>query len=395
MPTTTRRDFVRQTSLGALAISLASQVRGAPVAPGPLTLKTRELAPGEKFGIGIIGCGNRSIAHVAAINKTPQLEVRALCDILPAAMEQRRREVPGSPALYADYRALLADKRIDAVVIATPNDTHKDPTIAAFAADKHVLCEKPMALFPHECDAMIAAQTKAGRVLMIGTQRRHSPPLVEFVRRVHEGTIGTMLYAWMNDFRRDWRRMYSTEEEEIRKNWRYSNERSGGITFEMSIHGIDFCNWLMNSEPVEVVGMGGFHDPLLRKRESTDHAGLLVRYANGAQLSYGATLYSAGGHGPDVFSGTLGSAFMEGNTMKILRRDYGMVNPPANLVPNESIPLSGGNGNQEMHRHFAEAMQGKFKPTADGFEAKQGVQIARAAEISYVQKRYVRIAELT
>lgn len=393
MQTTTRRDFIRTASLGALAVGVAGRAPGAAPLPA-FEPQTRMLGPGEKFGIGIIGCGGRSATHVASIKQVPELEIRALCDILPEAMDRRRKDVPGDPKLYTDYRALVEDPRIDAVVIATPNDTHRDPTIAALQAGKHVFCEKPMALYPEECDAMLVAQARAKRILLIGTQRRHTPSLVEFVRRVHGGEIGDILYAWMNDFRRDWRRLYTNEVDEVKYNWRYSNARSGGLTFEMSIHGIDFCNWLMNSEPVEVVGMGGRHNSLLRPRETTDHAGLLVRYTNGAQLTYGASLYSAGGHGPDVFSGTLGSAFLEKDRMRLLRQDYGMVTPPVGLMPDEQVPLPPGNGNVGMHRHFVAAMQGQVKPTADGHDGKRGVLIARAAEMSYVQKRYIRIAEL-
>jgi predicted dehydrogenase len=392
MTPNSRRDFLKLTSLAALGASLSLDLRAQPAPRKQVKLNTRELAPGEKFGIGIIGCGNRAKAHVASIRQVPQMEIRALCDLLPEAMAELRKEVRGSePALHRDYRKLLEDPRIDAVLVVTPNDTHKVPVIAALAAGKHVLCEKPMALYPADCDEMIAAQEKAGRVLLVGTQRRHSPTQIDFVRRLHEGAIGTVLSAWMNDFRRDWRRMYKTEAEEIRGNWRYSNERSGGLAFEMSIHGIDHCNWIMASAPVEVVAMGGVHNPRLRQRESSDHLGLVVRYANGAQLTYGASLYSAGGYGPDVVSGTNGSAFIVGDRMEIRRMDYGMVGGAGEIVPKESIELPSGNTNVKMHEHFVAAMQGKVTPTADGHEGKMAVEIARAAEISSREKRFVSI----
>lgn len=389
----TRRDFLKLTSVAAVGAGLSLNLRGQPPRRSQISLRTRELAPGEKLGIGIIGCGARSAAHVSAINEVAEMEVRALCDILPEAMQARRENVRGfEPALYRDYRKLLEDPRVDAVVVVTPNDTHKDPVIAAFGAGKHVLCEKPMALYPADCDEMIAAQERAGRVLLIGTQRRHAPTHVEFVRRVHDGAIGKVLNAWMNDFRRDWRRMFKTEAEEIRGNWRYSNERSGGLAFEMSIHGIDHCNWIMNSAPVEVVAMGGVHNPRLRQRESSDHLGLIVRYANGAQLTYGASLYSAGGYGPDVISGTNGSAFIQGNRMEIRRRDYGVVGGLGDFVAEESFPLPAGSANVAMHQHFAAAMQGKVTPTADGAAGKMAVEIARAAENSAKEKRFVGIS---
>jgi len=392
-----RRDFIRMVSMAGLGLELASvlSAQTVPVTHAPFPLKTRVLGPGEKFGLGLIGCGNRSKTHVESVAQVPELELRGFCDLLPQAMAERRDQAKASGArLYADYRQLLEDPAIDAVIIATPNDTHRDPAIAAFDAGKHVFCEKPMALHPADCDAMMAAQRRAQRVLVIGTQRRHTPGHMEFVRQVHSGIVGQVLYAWMNDFRRDWRRMYATAEEDIRKNWRFSAERSGGITFEMSIHGIDFFTWLMNSPPVEVVGMGGFHNPLLLPRDTTDHTGLLVRYANGAMVTYGASLYTSGGYGPEVISGTTGAVFMEGDGMRLLRRDYRHA-PDAPPAVDERLPLPKGNGNVAMFRHFGRAMQGLEVPTPDGNAGKVGVMIARAGEISYREKRYVRISELS
>lgn len=395
MKTPTRRDFIRIVSTAGVGIKVANVVSAQAAASGhaPFALKTRVLGVGEKFGLGLIGCGNRSKTHVQSIAQVPAMELRAFCDLLPEAMEERRTQAKASGArLHTDYRKLLEDPAIDAVIIVTPNDTHRDPAIAAFDAGKHVFCEKPMALHPADCDAMMAAQRRAGRVLQIGTQRRHTPSYVEFVRQVHSGIVGQVLHGWMNDFRRDWRRMYPTEEEDVRKNWRFSAERSGGITFEMSIHGIDFFNWLMNSPPVEVVGMGGFHNPLLLPRDTTDHTGLLVRYANGAQVTYGASLYASGGYGPEVISGTTGATFMDGDHLRLLRRDYRHA-PDAPPDLDERRPLPKGNGNVAMFRHFAQAMQGKERPTPDGQAGKVGVMIARAGEISYREKRYVKMSE--
>jgi len=264
----------------------------------------------------------------------------------------------------------------------------------AICAGKHVLCEKPMALSASDCDAMIAAQRKARKVLMIGTQRRHSPSLTGFTERIHNGIIGKVLYAWMNDFRRDWRKMYQNREDEIANNWRFSNKRSGGLTFEMSIHGIDMCNWIMDSPPIEIAGMGGFNNPKLLPRETTDHIGILVRYQNNAQLTYGASLYGSGGDGPDIISGVDGSTFVEGSKMIVLRRDYWRPYNESPALSNEAFDLPRGNATTEMHRYFSRAIRGGVPPYPDGYNGKMAVQIARAAEMSYVEKRYISVDEV-
>src|SRR5688500_4080088 len=108
-----RRRFLGQMSLGGAAPMLSQPVvHAAAAARKELRLQTRALEVGQKFGIGIIGCGARSRAHVLAIADVPEMEVRALCDILPEAMQTRAKDIKGTaPAMYPDYRELLADPR--------------------------------------------------------------------------------------------------------------------------------------------------------------------------------------------------------------------------------------------------------------------------------------------
>src|SRR3546814_18848210 len=89
--------------------------------------------------------------------------------------------------------------------------------------------------------------------------------------------------------------------------WRLSQRESGGAVFEMGAHIIDVNNWIFDSEPVSVSSIQGVNNHSLRKRDSMDHGGVIVRYANGALMNYGSVVYNYGPNAPDTFFGVNGT----------------------------------------------------------------------------------------
>ena len=116
--------------------------------------------------IGLIGFGGIARKrHVPWIRETGRFEIAAAADI---AEDTGLAAASGIPAYYTDYRRILDDPGIDAVLIATPHDLHREHAAAAFEAGKHVLIEKPIARNLEEAGAIIAAAEKAGTVGMVG-----------------------------------------------------------------------------------------------------------------------------------------------------------------------------------------------------------------------------------
>src|SRR5262249_1120765 len=131
---------------------------------------------GSPYKIGILGGGNRSKAHIAALNDVSEIEIGALCDVVDHKMDQRAKLITKKqepPRHYPDMEMMLAQQGLDAVAVVLPNYLHKMATVAALQAGKHVFCEKPMALTVADCNEMIAASEKARKAIQIGTQRRH------------------------------------------------------------------------------------------------------------------------------------------------------------------------------------------------------------------------------
>jgi len=132
--------------------------------------------------VGVIGCGEATqILHIPTLKELRDLfAITALCDVSPSVLAGVGAGCPGA-LLFADYRQLVADPNVDAVLVANPDAYHAEAVIAAIEAGKHVLIEKPIAVTLAEVDAMIAAEGKAGVTVQVGYMRRYAPAYVEAV----------------------------------------------------------------------------------------------------------------------------------------------------------------------------------------------------------------------
>lgn len=190
------------------------------------------------FRLGLVGIGDMAGVHAAAVRRLGiELGIAAGHD---AARAEMLAEQMGG-RLYPSYEALLSDPAIAAVDLCVPNDVHRRYAERAFAAGKHVLCEKPIALSLADADAMIAGAEAAGVTLMVGHVVRFWPEY----RRVKElhasGDLGEI--AWLS-LRRLTGVLSATQG---REGWRASAERSGGAALDLQIHDLDVACWLFGS----------------------------------------------------------------------------------------------------------------------------------------------------
>ena len=140
---------------------------------------------------GILGTARITRRLVPAFRASRRGEVRAVASRTLARATQHAREY-GIPRAVQGYQALLDDAAIDAVYIPLPNTEHVPWTLAAIAAGKHVLCEKPLALDPHDVDRIAAAASAARVIVEEGFMYRHEPLTKEVTRLLDDGAIGTV-----------------------------------------------------------------------------------------------------------------------------------------------------------------------------------------------------------
>ncbi|NLN70793.1 MAG: Gfo/Idh/MocA family oxidoreductase [Chloroflexi bacterium] len=142
--------------------------------------------------IGIIGAGKIvRVRHLPEIQMNSHAEVTAICDVVEARAKELAQEY-GSKA-YLDYRQMLLDPNIDAVIVAATNTTHAEMTIAALQAGKHVLCEKPMATNLQDAQNMLDAAKSSGKQLMIGQNQRLEPAHIKAREIIQAGKLGKVL----------------------------------------------------------------------------------------------------------------------------------------------------------------------------------------------------------
>lgn len=389
-----RRSFIGMSSLAGLGLVLSDNSLMAQI-PGI------ESYAGKKFKIGVVGCGNRSKTIIGALNSVPEIEIAALCDIVPHKMEQRAKLIKSNvkPKYIKSLKELLQMNDLDGIAVITPNDTHKDIVIACLEADKHVFCEKPMALTVAECNEMLGAAERTGKALQIGTQRRHSSEYKKLVEIIRDKPVGKILQSSIFDYRGDWRVPEADEYPADTPYWRLSQARSGGVAYEMGNHIIDVNNWVFDSEPISVCSFQGVNNFSLRKRDSSDHAGLLVEYANGAMMNYGGNTYNYGSKALDTFFGVNGTVQMGGGEISIRYGSPAGFPKPANMPKPEVIKTSGedpaeGGGVIVQLKHFAKVMDGKERAYPDGYIARQTVQIMEGSVRSAKERRIIDVKEL-
>lgn len=245
----------------------------------------------KKLRIAIIGCGgiaNRK--HLPALaTKKEVCELVAFCDILIERAEKAKHEFGSEDAkVYTDYKELLKDESIDVVHVLTPNVSHSPITVAAFEANKHVMCEKPMADTTEAAAKMIEAWKKTDRKFTVGYQNRFRSEVQALYQSCRNGDLGEIYYGKAHAVRR---RAVPT--------WGvFPNKalQGGGPLIDIGTHALDITLWTMdNYEPESVLGtvfhkmadqyegnMFGPWDPATFEVE--DSAMGLIKFKNGASV---------------------------------------------------------------------------------------------------------------
>jgi predicted dehydrogenase len=280
-----RRQFL-QTSAAALA---ASTLRSFAV----------DFADQRKR-VGLIGCGWYGKTDLLRLIQVAPVEVVSLCDVdkamLAGAAElvAARQVSKKTPRTYGDYRAMLKEKDLDAVLIATPDHWHALAMIDAVKAGTDVYCQKPIGVDVAECQAMLAAARKYNRVVQIGTQRRSTPHLIEareqIIKQGKLGKIGLVeIYCYYHMRAREnppdttppegfdyemWTgpaplRPYNKLVHP--RSWRAFMEYGNGIVGDMCVHMLDMTRWMLDlGWPTRISSSGGIFTDKASRANITD-----------------------------------------------------------------------------------------------------------------------------
>jgi len=251
----------------------------------------------DRIGVGVIGAGVRGQLHFDFLRDVPDLDLVAYCDVLPFRLDEAREKAPAATS-YTDYRRLLDDRDVDAVIVSTHFSEHTPVVLAALDAGKHVYCEKTMIMGLDETRSVVdAAGQHPAQIFQTGFQYRTSPLYEKAGALVKDGAIGEVTSIdcqWNRNG--DWRRPVPDPKWERQINWRMYREYSGGLVAELSSHQMGFCDWILGSELETIQGTGGI-DYWKDGRETFDNTYVLTRYSSGVTATYSSqTTNSLGGY---------------------------------------------------------------------------------------------------
>jgi predicted dehydrogenase len=238
------------------------------------------------LNIGIIGTGDRGQGLIKLISKIDGMRLIAICDNLQFRLGQAAKIAPKA-IKYSNYKELLSNKNLDAVIISTPLNTHASIASDAVDASLHIYCEKTMVKGDISTMNLVKKVKKDhNKIFQTGHQYHSSRLYSHIVELVQSGEIGQII-AIQAQWNRNgnWRRQVQDPKFERQINWRMYREYSYGLTAELSSHQIDFSNWLLKSTPKKVVGFGGI-DYWKDGRETYDNTHLTYSYPSGVKASF-------------------------------------------------------------------------------------------------------------
>ncbi len=395
----TRRGFLGGAAGAGIALTMPlDKARGA------------ILGANEKIVVAVIGTGGRGTDHCKTLAGRAGVEVGYVCDVDKSHIDRAAgvvsKQQPGrAPKTAADFRNVLQDKSVDAVVIATCNHWHAPIAILACAAGKHVYVEKPCSHNPHEGEQMVEAARKHKRVVQMGNQRRSWPHMIETMERIRNGSaIGRAYYAqcWYTNSRLSigkgkemappadldyalWqgpaphRPFHSNY---LHYNWHWFWNWGNGELGNNGVHFLDLCRWGLGVDyPTAVTSTGG----RLRYNDDQETPDTNVgTWQFGGNKSIAWEGYSCTklpfGRFPDIlFHGEKGTLAISGDNYTIYD------------LKGKQVEAIKGTGKDEAHLdNFFDAVRGSAKPNSEIEEGHKTTMLCHLGNIAYRMQRGLR-----
>jgi predicted dehydrogenase len=324
--------------------------------------------------VGLIGCGNMGAGLARACSQLDNATVVGVADSMAEKAEKLAEDL--SARAFGDYRNLLTEGDVDAVIVAVPNFLHADTASAAAESGKHVFCEKPMALTVDDCDRMIKAAKDNGVKLMVGQVLRYLPVFVKMKEIVDSGILGEPFSMYVSRL--------SGGSWGNPQHWRMKRELTGGILYEVSVHELDYMRYICGDVESVSASMGNFIQADGRDYEDTAHVMLRFK-SGGVGTLIAGQCSSMGGYDGKIHCRKGTVHFDNGKSLVTYKPFDGEV------VKIEREEMKTEPGVRREIRYFVESIVEDKEPAIPGEDGRKVIEIAQAAYISAKEGREVKL----
>lgn len=353
---------------------------------------------------GLVGTGMMGVEHLNNLAITPGAVVTALADPVQTSLGWAKGalgERADAATAFDSVEALAASGLCDAVIVASPNFTHRSVLAPLFDAGLHILCEKPLATTVEDCRWIVERAAQTGRVFWTAMEYRYMPPAAEFIAQIHDGDIGTL-------------RMLSIREHRFPflpkvGDWNRFAENTGGTMVEKCCHFFDLMRLIVQSEAVRVYCSGAMDVNHLdeaydgKRPDIIDNSYTTVDFANGVRAMLDLSMFADGAENQEEIAAVGDRARLE-----VLIPEGAIVHSPRvgfrnpknvsrRVVHTDETALNAGSHHGSTfyeHQKFNAAVRGEGPVEVTARDGMMAVAIGAAAELSAREKRVVTMEEM-
>ncbi len=370
-------------------------------------------APSDRILLGVIGAGGRGNLVMETFQKDPSVRVAAVCDVYEPNLERAisaaaRAQGGDAPKAYRNYKQLLEDKAVDAVLIATPEHWHHRMVLDALAAGKDVYVEKPLCQTPEQGLELVEAEKRSKNIVQVGMQRRSYDLYIEARKVIAGGTLGAVRMVrswWLNNYLGggtevklagplNWEQWQGPAKKRVPldpfrfRHWRYISDYAGGIVADQGAHIFDGIHMLMGAEyPRAVTAAAG--KPHLAGVDMPESVVVTAEYAEDFiavfTINYAAMRYKTRNDQLNHYDG-------DKARMDVGREEYRVYMQSAEETPALEKKSERGFGYAtDLHvRNFIACTRTRNTPTAPMSLAFQAALVSQMANLSLRLGRRVR-----
>ena len=354
----------------------------------------------KKVRVGVIGTGMMGCEHLKNLLAVPNATITAVSDPNEEPLNWARLtlgDIADDVVYFQDHRDLLQSGLVDAVLVASPNFTHKAVLDDIFKTEIPVLVEKPMCTTVEDCVAIVEAQKNRTAMTWVGLEYRYMAPIAELARQVRSGAVGELKMLAIREHRFPF--LVKVD------NWNRFSRNTGGTLVEKCCHFFDLMNLVIDARPVRVMASGGQDVNHLdevyngEKSDILDNAYVIVEYANGVRAMLDLSMFAEGSRHEQEISavGSAGKAeaFVPGDGHIVIGERS------TRTVREVEVCIDSDVGHVGFHfgasfiecKRFIDAVANRTQPEVTVEDGLWSVVIGAAAHRSIDEGRVVEISE--